>query len=55
MVMFLYPELAIQVAVSSNLSCLPDIARLSDGGSGPVVSGVEPVEGYRNLDRQFWI
>ena len=23
--------------------------------SGPVVSGVEPVEGYRNLDRQFWI
>ena len=23
--------------------------------SGPVVSEVEPVEGYRNLDRQFWI
>ena len=23
--------------------------------SRPVASGVEPVEGYRNLDRQFWI
>ena len=23
--------------------------------SGPVVSIVEPVEGYRTLDRQFWV